>query len=305
MDNDGLNDVNDDDHAEEQALAHLVQIKHNRKLLAGRNRPQKSHRPLVEVLSEGLYGKDSEEEVGDDWFGEDHEEARKGMVRLNIGRGKDKVEGGIRRLGRIVGRSMDDGKKDARGREAVPMVTLDEALDDGEEPAASAPIYSGLSLVESPTHSNESLLYASDSTTTYEDNSSTPTFSALALPTPSPAPASSSSSTTSTTPTRSTTPLGPKVARTITLSSLQPALPSKRRDHRSDFTPRRKLGTLRPKDLQKVLARRRRKFRRGEVEVVDAEGVSELELALVEAGAVLEDEEEQFSVDVLYEHQRG
>ena len=294
-----------DSSAQEEASAHLNQLQHNRKLLHGRNRPQKSHRPLVEVLSDALYSKDAEEEVGEDWFGAEHE-ARKGIVRLNIGRGKDKVEGGIRRLGRIVGRSQDDGKKDVRVTQAVPMLTLDEAFDDDEEPTPVEPIYSGLSLVESPTHSSDSLLYPSDSTTTYDETSSSPTLSALALPNPSPAPASSSASTTSSSQyTPSTIPLGARVSRTLTLSSLQPALPSKHRDHRSDFTPRRKLGTLRPKDFQKVLARRRRKVLRGEVEALDVEGASELKLALVEAGAVLEEEKEQFVVDVLYEHQRG
>lgn len=192
------------------------------------------------------------------------------------------------------------------------MVVVEEEDPDIEPNAPRStntePVYGIPALNESPVGSVESL----DSSTGLSRTTSVTQSEASRPPTPSPAEGllrfpgltvlSQQSSATSTTTdiTKSQAELRRPPSRTLTIDDSQPR--PRRRDSRSDFTPRRNLTHLRPKDLSKVLASRRRKLGHGAASLGDMD--AELEQALAEA-VPLEEEEERTELDVLYEHQRG
>lgn len=263
----------------------------------------------MEMLSTSLYqsAKGEDEEVGDDFF--DLARERRGMVRLKIGQ----AQGKARAAGATI-RRIRRGKQ-ATGKETPMVVVQEEEQDedaDRQAPAPSnQPIYSPLALVESPAESTESFESStglSRTTSATQDESSRPPTPAaseafLRLPTLtslSEQP-SNSSATSSTSDLDSSKPmLHRPPSRTLTLDESHPK--PRRRDSRSDFTPRRKLTHLRPKDLNKVLAMRRKKVGRGEASLAEVDAA--LEEALASAVGP-EEEKERTELDVLYEHQRG
>ncbi|ORY90814.1 hypothetical protein BCR35DRAFT_299402 [Leucosporidium creatinivorum] len=262
----------------------------------------------MELLSTSLYqsAKGEDEEVGDDFFAGATE--RRGMVRLKIGLAQGKARAAGATIKRIRRGKQTTGKE-------TPMVVVQEEDQDEDAdlspPTDNQPIYSPLALVESPAGSTESFDSStglSRTTSATQDDSSRP-------PTPAAAEAflrlpaltslsehpSNSSSTSSTSDFDSSKPmLNRPPSRTLTLDESHPK--PRRRDSRSDFTPRRKLTHLRPKDFNKVLALRRKKLGRGEASLAEVDAA--LEEAL--AGAVgAEEEKARTELDVLYEHQRG
>lgn len=263
----------------------------------------------MELLSASLYqsAKGEDEEVGDDFF--DLAAERRGMVRLKIGQaqGKARAAGAtIKRMGR--------GKQGTS--KETPMVVVQEEEQDedaGDRALATSkqPVYSPFSLVESPTGSTESLESStglSGTTSVTQDDSSRPPTPAASEPflrlpalTSLSEHPSISSATSSTSDFDSSKPmLHRPPSRTLTLDESHPK--PRRRDSRSDFTPRRKLTQLRRKDLNKVLALRRKKVGRGEASLAEVDDA--LEEALASAVGA-EEEKERTELDVLYEHQRG
>jgi hypothetical protein len=264
----------------------------------------------MEMLSVSLYhgSKGEDEEVGDDFF--DLAKERRGMVRLKIGQ----AQGKARAAGATIKRIRRGGKQ-ATGKETPMVVVQEEELDEdaqGEAPAPSnQPIYSPLALVESPTGSVESF----DSSTglsrttslTHTESSRPPTPAASeaflrlpALTSLSEQPSNSSATSSASDIDSSKAMLHRPPSRTLTLDESHPK--PRRRDSRSNFTPRRKLTHLRPKDFNKVLAMRRRKAGRGEASLAEVDAA--LEEALASAVGA-EEEKERTELDVLYEHQRG
>lgn len=186
----------------------------------------------------------------------------------------------------------------------------DEDADRQTRAPSKQPIYSRSALVESPTGSTESFesfTGLSGTTSATQDESSRPQTPAAtdflrlpALTSLSEQPSNSSATSSTSEVDISKPTLHRPPSHTLTLDESHPK--PRRRDSRSDFTPRRKITHLRRKDLNKVLAMRRKKARHGEASLADVDAA--LEEALASAlGA--EEEKERTELDVLYEHQRG
>jgi hypothetical protein len=287
-----LDPVEDTAEAALEVSSHLSLVRSSHQLL--NRRPHVPHRTplnLAEVISEAVYGSKPQEEVGDEWF--DETERVRGRVRLRIGVTKQ-----ARKLGRLVGRGSTEESKDARGKKGrgVPRVVIEESGDGASLGGRLTTLYPSRSTEAggevSPTQSVESLesevSYASSFRTSFDGGTS------IRSPSPSPNPLARSPSIA-----ESTTTLA-QVQRTLTLSSDQPGLRSRRRDDRSNFSTRKKLASIRPADFQRMLAKRRKKLAMG----LGDGGEEELEAALVAAGVEMGGEE-QYVLDVLYEHQRG
>lgn len=289
----------------DEVQAHLAASKQH--LVKLKLRRGKDDKTKMEILSESLYSSRHEQEVDDSFF--DAPSASRGGIRLRIGQ----VQGKARAAGNTIKRIRRRHDKDA------PMVVVEEEETQPNIEEDNAPrstnaggVYSPSAMVDSPTGSVESF----DSSANLSRTTSI-TQSEVSRPaTPSAAEGllrfpglttlseqlsrSSVASSTTADITKSQAELRRPPSRTLTLDDSQPN--PRRRDSRTDFTPRRKLTHLRPKDLNRVLAHRRRKLGRAEASLGDVD--AELDQALAEAAA-LEEEEERTELDVLYEHQRG
>lgn len=282
-------------------------------------------RPRVRKLSkfdrEQLRLRAKEDEtVSDDFFGEQHKSL--GTVRLRISRAQEGVEGRIRWLGSVVGsagRNSGESSRSMRRNKSVHQVVEGEQVgveDFGM--SMGTKVYSHLSLLgvqNSRTSSSSSL--------SSEISTSIPTPDVSIPGTPAPSLAISPTLPTNkafpfspranlSPPTRplsgsSTTSLNasPHIeppSRTLTLENTAVS----RRDSKLSFSPsHHKKLSIRPREFQRMLAKRRKKAD-GKLGLLagDADDDEILAKALMEIGVAVE-EKEKFVLEILYEHQRG
>lgn len=319
---------------------HLPQRLHSFDLNNGNSDPDFRRRTKVrDFITDVVWGtaarkaEENSREVGDDFFGEqqlvDH---RGSLVRLTIGSAGRKVK----KIGRQVKREISSarstggegvalgasgkGGTNRRQTTATPLVAVEE--ENSKDVAAShaphdpsmpspSPVYSHLSLVDTPTNSSQDSFSSgfsqTQTLTTTEDyttsNASLTIPKPLHLrPQPSRPPSSSASSYQS--------ELGKPISHTLTLDESLPK--PKRRDSRTDFSKRHHHSINPTTNFQRILDSRRRKAKikligakatiRTEEEMMDKVLLN----ALKDAGAVkMEQEINIWETDVLWECQRG
>lgn len=282
--------------------AHLAVSHHNNRFTA---RHSTRARTFLGIVTNGSKRKSrkgkakaivEEEEVGDDWFGV--QENNLGIVRLRVSKAREQIGMSLRRLVRSSEDGIDVGRSNGRGKRSKrPVAALDSvkegslAMEHGQPPTDS-------SREDSRNDSSASLNTTSPSLQTLDSRPNTPNLRQLNSRVAAPVPLTSIPSASTS---HSADFIAPDPNRILTLDEAQPKS-HRRRDPRSDFTPR-KHTTLNLNNFQKILARRVRRVQEGGIGNSE-DGEAEILEALMEAGVKLEDKQE-YIYDILYEHQRG
>lgn len=306
-----LQDVAPDAEVSNEVSAHLEDVRSSlAKVQRLKARGIRGKRPgAMEILSEHKYGDHSgDSDVDDSFF---NPEQSRGLVRLRIAKAQNKAgttvrrwkqkRGSIARLGGAHSNAEDGGDLSGSDIERMPSTS-------------TTALFSTLGRFDSVTRvmsndSNTSLgSYTMSQTGDTPDNVPTPPGtdfpSLLHLPTLSPLaenarPSGQSSGSEGAGP----SPPRPRPpSRTLTLDNFNATKP-RRRDSRIDVMgTRSRVGSIKPKDFQRLLARRLHKLSKGEVQLCEVDEA--LEAALAHEVAT-KHEDERTELDVLYEHQRG
>ncbi|KAI5480591.1 hypothetical protein MNV49_000287 [Pseudohyphozyma bogoriensis] len=275
---------------------------------------QKRNRMMDFVLGVSSKNKenDNDREVGDDFFAVQTSDSHRSFVNVSIAGATHRVK----KIGRYVGDVGGTVRRGGRAKKGTaPLVVVHEEehgepqatviQEEEQDPSAlvsgatPSPAYSVQSFAESP-EGSEASFDGSETATTVDESSrpGTPSSTAIGnfnLSIPSMVPLRHVQSASTVTSNSSFEP-----SRTLTLDESLPK--ARRRDSRSDFTPKRKI-TSRAKDFQKILDRRRRKIMKQGVDIAEVDN-TDLDDALLAVIAGSE-EKEQYEWDLLWENQRG